>query len=118
MALVEKQIEQAQIEQAQNRKVDLIVLGPARDFSATTTITKEHDKKLCGVCNLGSALRRIAEKCSPKEKSTLDVLWARMEHAESQLDWLKGKAQDGEPIWLSGRMYGPLHGKHPYPKKL
>ena len=59
----------------------------------------------CKLCRLSKALTRISARCSPSEKAALEILWERMEGAETNWDWLCAKAQDGEPIELGGRIY-------------
>jgi len=61
----------------------------------------------CQLCRLARCLTRISRKCTPVERVALDVLWGRMESAETNWDWLHSKAQNGEPIKLCGRMYEP-----------
>jgi len=61
----------------------------------------------CKLCRLSRCLSRIAKKCTASEKAALEVLWERMECAETDWDWLNGRAQDGETLELGGRIYHP-----------
>ena len=65
----------------------------------------------CQLCRLSRCLSRIAKKCTPSERAALDVLWWRMESAETDMDWLCAKAQDGEELELGGRIYKPSNSE-------
>lgn len=67
----------------------------------------------CKPGHLSRCLTRIARKCTAAETAALDMLWERMEAAETDWDWLNAKAQDGEPIELGGRIYVPKQPNDP-----
>ena len=65
---------------------------------------KRHD---CKICQLARTFTKIAKKCTKKEIEALTYVWSAMEASETEMDWLKGKAKDGEPIYLGKIKYYP-----------
>ena len=61
----------------------------------------------CEICRLGKILATIVSKCTQQEKNALDEIWARMESAETDIDWQAGKARDDEIITIAGQQYYP-----------
>ena len=47
----------------------------------------------CETCRLSRCLTRIVKKCTQREKAALEVVWNRMECAETELEWIKSKSK-------------------------
>ena len=65
----------------------------------------------CELCRMARVLDRLAAKATRSEKAVLNIMWERMEGAETKLELLDIAAEMGEDVCIGGIMYRPIKSK-------
>jgi hypothetical protein len=68
-----------------------------------TKHTKTNRRCNCELCRLSRCLQQIAAKCTPGEKACLEVLWDRMERAETAHSLSEAELIDAAETWMRQR---------------